>query len=80
MNQTSHPAAKPSFFVRFANLFDTGRGLEFPCDERGSVNLDTLSDRARSNYLFARAMVGREFFPPRVLAPLGLGAPESLAA
>jgi hypothetical protein len=80
MNETSHAAAKPSFFVRFANLFDAGRGLEFPCDERGSVNLDALSDRARWNYLFARAMVGREFSPPRILAPLTVAAPQPLAS
>jgi hypothetical protein len=30
------------------------------------VNLDALSDRGRNNYLFARAMVGREFSTPDV--------------
>jgi hypothetical protein len=42
------------------------RGLAFPCDASGQVNLDALSDRGRNNYLFARAMVGREFSTPDV--------------
>lgn len=80
MNQTSRVAAKPSHFIRFTNLFDAGRGLEFPCDELGSVDLDALPDRALRNYLFARASVGWEFLPPRILSPLPEGAPEPLDA
>jgi hypothetical protein len=30
------------------------------------VNLDALSDRAKVDYLFARAMVGREYAGPAV--------------
>jgi hypothetical protein len=46
----------------------SGRGPEFvfPCDARGCVELDALSDRARNNYLFARAVVGREYAAPAV--------------
>jgi len=39
----------------------------FPCDERGRVVLDDLSERARRNYLYARAVVGREFATPAVV-------------
>ena len=56
------------FEIRFQSLFNEGRGLAFPCDATGHVNLDSLSERGRSNYLFARAMVGREFAMPRILA------------
>jgi hypothetical protein len=35
------------------------------------VPLDQLSERARCNYLYARAVVGREFAVPEVL-PCGL--------
>jgi hypothetical protein len=49
--------------VRFTSLFDPGKGFTFPCDERGVVNLDALSERARHNYFYARAVVGREFAP-----------------
>jgi hypothetical protein len=53
--------------LRYDSLFHEGRGFSFPCDERGRVNLDALSEGARNNYLFARAMVGRELARPQVL-------------
>jgi len=53
--------------VRFESLFRPGSAMSFPCDERGSVDLDALPQRARLNYLFARAMVGREFRVPVVV-------------
>jgi hypothetical protein len=54
------------FEIRFQSLFNPGRGLAFPCDATGHVNMDALSERGRENYLFARAMVGREFATPNV--------------
>lgn len=54
--------------LRFQSLFVEGRGLAFPCDARGGVDLETLSERARNNFFFARAVVGREFAVPVVLA------------
>jgi hypothetical protein len=54
------------FELRFQSLFDSGRGFAFPCDPKGHVDLDQLSDRARNNYLFARAMVGKELAVPAV--------------
>ncbi|MBI5278408.1 MAG: hypothetical protein HY854_18355 [Burkholderiales bacterium] len=56
------------FQLCFRSLFNSGRGYAFPCDPRGSVDLDGLSDRARCNYLYARAMVGRELGVPAVEA------------
>lgn len=53
--------------LRFESLFHAGRALAFPCDSQGSVRLDALSERARQNYLFARAVVGREYATPIVL-------------
>ena len=52
--------------VRFESLFTTGRGFAFPCDQNGRLDLDRASEAARNNYFFARAMVGREFWPPVV--------------
>ncbi|NRF70907.1 hypothetical protein HLB44_28265 [Aquincola sp. S2] len=52
--------------LRFDSLFIEGRGMSFPCDATGRVDLDALSDRARCNYLYARAVVGREFSTPAV--------------
>ena len=54
------------FQIRFQSLFNEGRGLAFPCNAQGLVDMDSLSERGRSNYLFARAMVGREFATPNV--------------
>lgn len=55
-----------AFELRFQSLFHLGRGLCFPCDAQGQVDLDGLSDSARENYLFARGSVGYEFAAPRV--------------
>ena len=55
-----------AYQLRFASLFDSGRGYAFPCDPSGQVDLDHLSERARNNYLYARAMVGKELATPRV--------------
>jgi hypothetical protein len=55
---------QPQFELRFQSLFDSGRGYAFPCDPTGQVDLDGLSERARINYLYARAMVGRELAVP----------------
>jgi len=66
--------------LRYQSLFCEGRGFSFPCDERGSVDLEALSERARNNYLFARAMVGRELATPEVrvvvpdVVPIGSAA------
>ncbi|MEO7338824.1 MAG: hypothetical protein ABIV63_19805 [Caldimonas sp.] len=59
---------RPSpFEIRFQSLYNEGRALCFPCDEQGHVEMDALSERARRNYLYARAVIGREFAYPRVL-------------
>jgi len=63
MNAT---ASASRFVLRFESLFHPGRALAFPCDERGEVELDALSERARHNYLYARVVVGREFATPAV--------------
>ena len=52
--------------LRFQSLFIEGRALTFPCDAGGHVQLDSLSDRARHNYLYARAVVGREYSTPAI--------------
>lgn len=44
----------------------SSKKLEFPCDDKGIVFLDSLTERARSNYFYARAMLGREFLTPQV--------------
>ena len=63
---TSIVEPAPAYELRFESLFNSGRALTFPCDAAGQVLLDSLSERARHNYLYARAVVGREFSPPAV--------------
>ena len=66
MSHLTHAERSAPFEIRFQSLFNEGRGLAFPCDATGHVDLDTLSERGRRNYLFARSMVGREFATPDV--------------
>jgi len=58
----SDPASH--FELRFAPLFEAGRGYAFPCDAAGNVDIDGLTDRARANYFYARTTVGRDFQAP----------------
>ncbi len=58
--------------LRFRSLFDQGRGFAFPCDASGQVDLDAMSEPARNNYFYARAMVGRELAVPAVEATVVL--------
>jgi hypothetical protein len=55
-----------AFELRFDSMFDLGRGYSFPCDADGHVDLDAMSDRLRNNYLYARALVGRDLAAPEV--------------
>jgi hypothetical protein len=66
MNAQSQIALAGGYEIRFQSLFNEGRALSFPCDAEGHVVLDSLSDRARDNYLYARAVVGREYAFPCV--------------
>ena len=56
------------FELCFRSLFGDGKTLIFPCSASGEVDMDRLSERARCNYLFARAVVGRQFARPAVQA------------
>jgi hypothetical protein len=59
-------AGKARYELRFSGLFNRGRGFAFPCDAHGNVDLNELTDGERTNYLFARAVVGTELSPPVV--------------
>ncbi|MEW6704028.1 MAG: hypothetical protein AB1430_04175 [Pseudomonadota bacterium] len=68
MPSTDAPRERPQggYVLRFQSLFEEGRAYAFPCDEQGHVDLDALSERARNNYLYARAVIGREVAMPAV--------------
>jgi hypothetical protein len=63
LQSCSTPTAN-GFEIRFQSLFREGRALTFPCNHEGHVDLDLLSERARNNYFFACATVGREYAMP----------------
>jgi hypothetical protein len=68
MGQSSGIAAGQGCYeLRFQSLFNARCGFVFPCDAQGTVAIDELCDRRRDNYLYARAMVGRELATPTVL-------------
>jgi hypothetical protein len=54
------------FQLCFRPLLAHGSGFAFPCDPKGQVDLDGMSERARNNYFYARAMMGRELSYPAV--------------
>jgi len=62
----SYAGSAENFELRFDDLFVSGRGFAFPCDAQGRVDLDALSEQARENYLYARALVGRATAMPVV--------------
>jgi hypothetical protein len=66
MNSIPNTAQALCFELRFVDLFNAGRGLAFPCDVSGHVDIDDLSQRVRDNYFYARTFVGRRFSVPVV--------------
>lgn len=64
--RSAHSTHASRFELWFRSLFNQGRGFAFACDAEGRVSMDELSERGRRNYLFARAMIGREFATPSV--------------
>ncbi|MDN8618074.1 hypothetical protein [Variovorax ginsengisoli] len=64
-NETSMQEAA-AFELQFRSLYAQGRALAFPCDSEGHVDLDHFTERLRNNYLYARAMLGRQYAWPRV--------------
>ena len=61
---TSNPST--GYELRFHSLRKEGLACAFPCDARGLVDMDTLSERTLNNYLYARSVIGREFAMPAV--------------
>lgn len=57
-------ARETAYELRFAGLFNAGRGYAFPCDAQGKVDVAVLGERARASYLHACRKVGRDFCAP----------------
>ena len=77
---TQAAAVRAAFELRFQSLFHAGRALAFPCNAQGDVYLDALTERARENYLFARAVIGHEYANPVVQAVVVTSLPSSRPA
>ncbi|MET0543887.1 MAG: hypothetical protein ABWZ88_19255 [Variovorax sp.] len=58
--------ATPGYVLSFCRLQDGIQLYAFPCDARGHVDMDALSERARHNYLYARALMGLQTSWPAV--------------
>jgi hypothetical protein len=59
--------AQADYEIQYQSLTDQQGRMCFPCDGQGHVDLDGLSPQAVENYLFVRAMVGRDFALPAVV-------------
>ena len=66
LDSTSTDCNPTAYELHFKSLFDEAPAYSFPCDVSGHVDMDSLSDRARNNYLYARVLVGRELSRPAV--------------
>ena len=64
------PRQKIQYELRFTGLSNGRRGYAFPCDETGLVDIDELTDRSRTNYFYARTVVGKELSAPVVVPVL----------
>jgi len=77
MNPAAIPSAMPAAArhqLCFRPLAGAASPLSFRCDAAGNVDLDALDRRERLEYLYARAMVGRDFVRPCIVAALGSDA------
>jgi hypothetical protein len=55
-----------TYELRFQSLLNQGHVYSLPCDAAGHVDMNRLSARERDRYLYARAVIGREFSAPRI--------------
>ena len=59
-------AEQDLYELRFAGLANGRRDYAFPCDKHGRVDIDRLTDRDRTNYFYARTVVGKELSAPTI--------------
>jgi hypothetical protein len=67
MNALHSGAPRATYELRFPRRCGERPAFTFPCDVKGYVDMDDLGDRARNDYLFARAVIGRDFLAPEVV-------------
>jgi hypothetical protein len=67
MGSSTPLCADGRFELRFAATGPGGHDYVFPCDEHGLVDLDVLPERERTEYFFARALIGRDVARPVIV-------------
>lgn len=67
----SQGIAQAALELQFAARVRGRRAMAFPCDERGRVDMNSLDERRRNDYLFARALMDRDYERP-VVRPVSL--------
>ena len=60
MNTLQNGTPRTAYELRFHARSEERAAFSFPCDVKGQVDMDRLGDRARNDYLFARAVMKRE--------------------
>lgn len=65
--ETGADTLQARYALCFQSRCPPGRMLQFPCDERGQVELDRLSEPDLREYLYARVVMGHELAMPRVV-------------
>jgi hypothetical protein len=66
IESSTFAAREARYELRFTGLSSRRREYAFPCDAAGHVDIDELTDRGRTNYFYARTVVGKELSAPVV--------------
>ena len=68
----SIPELEPSAYeLHFESLDGAHGACAFPCDALGHVDMDQLGESVLTRYLYARAVIGREYRLPSVRRKAG---------
>jgi hypothetical protein len=62
----NHDFEQTGYELHFESLDGVRGACNFPCDARGHVDMDQLGDSVLMKYLYARAVIGREYRLPSV--------------
>jgi hypothetical protein len=57
---------QPTHLLHFEPLTVGEAGLDIPCDASGRVGLDSLGEKLRNDYFYARTLIGRLFAAPTI--------------
>lgn len=61
------PVCEDHYELSYLTRIGGDGGYSFGCDAQGTVDMNAMTERARNNYLYARAVVGIELQRPTIL-------------